>query len=639
MKKYYQVFISSVSREFSDVRPVILERLMKQDRFFPVAMEYMTGNTATIPMLLSYMQNSDIYVLILGNEIGTPIGQEDQLTTLYKDFPTLPIAVARYMEDAGITDPGAITYTELEYILASALGKKAVAFVRADTEAACNHDQAIPPASKRFYTAIRKPSKYEKWSTAEELCAAVIDHINRLTEELQNTKAGWIRETDSDIYQATASAGIADVSLDGKIDSNALAEHLMQSDAIKLFYTTGARFLSSFEIVLAQFVARGGHIQLLCAKPESEMLNEVQQIEEAYLNSSRATIHKEFDTLIELGQNILGAAKKQNQNNNLKNETGTIQLGFSKTLFRSSILICEKDRQPLWGWLTITLPPFKSKDTISMEMIPTKETPHTALIERAAGHFDAAWEIAKSHNEVYTIDSYVPSSLKKPQDSKHLYWKEKEKSASLFMRHRIRKKGVLIEVAAQHPLVDGLYPNKEFSARLDVAIEIYRRETAKGLNVEIYVPGSLHLDYNGIPDECSLSEAGCRYLSEAGIPQEAIHGEDLNGKYNESRYYTGVYNTADECYVAAHYFHESTEFRQLITVCSPNQLMRKTLFYLEHNIIPMVITVPCEELSHNFLYELLESVPYLLYEDHDWQGKSSKEAIRTRKERDPDWQT
>ena len=67
--------------------------------------------------------------------------------------------------------------------------------------------------------------------------------------------------------------------------------------------------------------------------------------------------------------------------------------------------------------------------------------------------------------------------------------------------------------------------------------------------------------------------------------------------------------------------------------------MRKTLFYLEHDIIPMVITVPCEELSHNFLYELLESVPYLLYEDHDWQGKSSKEAIRTRKERDPDWQT
>ena len=67
--------------------------------------------------------------------------------------------------------------------------------------------------------------------------------------------------------------------------------------------------------------------------------------------------------------------------------------------------------------------------------------------------------------------------------------------------------GLLIEVAAQHPLVEGMYPNAEFSARLDAAAARYRLERMNGHTVKVYVPGSRHM-CNGVPDNISLSQAG-----------------------------------------------------------------------------------------------------------------------------------
>ncbi|MBQ9769687.1 MAG: hypothetical protein IJW27_05730 [Clostridia bacterium] len=141
------------------------------------------------------------------------------------------------------------------------------------------------------------------------------------------------------------------------------------------------------------------------------------------------------------------------------------------------------------------------------------------------------------------------------------------------MRRRKRNKNILIEVAAQHPLKDGLYPDEEFTARLDRAIELYKEKTA------------------------------------------------------------------DECFIASKiFFTEEESFGQLYSVCSPNQLMRKNLFYMEFGIIPMIITVPTANMFHNFLKELLGNVPYIISEDHNYQGETSKEAIRTRRERLPDYE-
>ena len=80
-------------------------------------------------------------------------------------------------------------------------------------------------------------------------------------------------------------------------------------------------------------------------------------------------------------------------------------------------------------------------------------------------------------------------------------WQDKLHTAIGNMNDVASNESVLIEVAAQHPLIDGTTPNSEFAARLDESIELLNKI---GSNAHIYVPGSRH-SYNGIDDKISLS--------------------------------------------------------------------------------------------------------------------------------------
>lgn len=64
---------------------------------------------------------------------------------------------------------------------------------------------------------------------------------------------------------------------------------------------------------------------------------------------------------------------------------------------------------------------------------------------------------------------------------------------------------------------------------------------------------------------------------EKGIPEENIFGEDMNYKYKGN---LGVYNSADECYVASE-IYKNGRYADLYSICSPNQMLRKQLFYTQ----------------------------------------------------------
>ena len=212
------------------------------------------------------------------------------------------------------------------------------------------------------------------------------------------------------------------------------------------------------------------------------------------------------------------------------------------------------------------------------------------------------------------------------------YWLKKYAEAKDFMLSREVKENakVLIEIAAQHPLKDGDKPGKEFQARLDKGIELFNQERRKGNFVEIYVPGSRHM-YNGIADKISLASAGKIYLLNHGIDEKLIHADDLNEKYKGNE---GVYNSADECFVSSSYFKDGN-FNKLISVLSPVQIMRKSLLYIEFGVIPLSYSVPLDETYHNYIVEATFQIPYVLYEDHSWQGKDSVLGQKTRQERIP----
>lgn len=161
------------------------------------------------------------------------------------------------------------------------------------------------------------------------------------------------------------------------------------------------------------------------------------------------------------------------------------------------------------------------------------------------------------------------------------------------------KTGCLIEVAAQHPLVYGMYPNEEFKKRLELALELYRNNTA----VKLYVPGSLH-----VGDNVTLSEAGVTWLHEHGIPMEDLIGDKANITYTGE---DGVYNSIDECYVTSRLFFDN-KFKELHCVCSPAQLMRKALAYIQCGVVPNFHTVSVDDMFHNYINEAFYFIPDLL---------------------------
>lgn len=118
----------------------------------------------------------------------------------------------------------------------------------------------------------------------------------------------------------------------------------------------------------------------------------------------------------------------------------------------------------------------------------------------------------------------------------------------------------------------------------------------------------------------SLSKAGTTYLISKGIDANIIYGEDMNIRYKAD---AGVYNSADECYVTSQIFKDGT-FDQLICVCSPNQTLRKSFFYMEFGVLAQCYSIPTEKMFHNPVNEVFDSLFNVLYQDHNWQNPDGK---------------
>jgi hypothetical protein len=209
-------------------------------------------------------------------------------------------------------------------------------------------------------------------------------------------------------------------------------------------------------------------------------------------------------------------------------------------------------------------------------------------------------------------------------------WDIKYQAAKKFMKSRHDISKVLIQVGAQHPLDQGMYPNEEFRKRLLLAKDLFLKAKEEGKEVEIYVPGSRHM-HKGVADQISLSQAGVTFLINQGLNPAFIHGEDLNEKYKGKK---GVYNSADECFVAACYFQDEN-FGQLYSVVSPLQIYRKAFHYLWFGILPLFYTAPTEETYHDYVKEIYDGIPHVRDIDPDMQSENSYRAIMARKERMP----
>lgn len=419
---------------------------------------------------------------------------------------------------------------------------------------------------------------------------------------------------------------------DKTLGLSSIMERLRGCNDVFVVSTTGANLISGLSTsFLEEELLAGNNFTLLLPNKFSAFLADVAEIESPNdIEGNTGRLANAFDDIMtNLQRCVDSAAVKANGR-----PIGHVCVGCAYTLLRQTITIGLRGSS-YWGWLSVTVPPSKTNDkTPSFSF--SGDTSRDMFGSTILAHVASLRSLAEKRGDLHEL---VPNGKKpncfylEPHSAKQ-YWKELQASAkSKQIEHISRGKGILIEAAAKHPLVMGRFPDAEFSERLNYAAELYHRfrTNEKDLPVMIYVPGSRHR--SGTMSDCvSLSAAGREYLLEKGIPSEDVLGDEENRRYKGD---DGVYNSADECFVASGLYNERF-FKKLCCVCSPGQAARKQLFYLAFGVIPEIYTVPCDDSAHDFVYELLEAVPDVIYRDHTWQDKDSPNRIRTRNDRIPE---
>ncbi len=409
------------------------------------------------------------------------------------------------------------------------------------------------------------------------------------------------------------------------LPSELLKQKVRQAKEFILLTTTGASIIKTLtQDAFPKALSNGCRIHVILPNQHSDFCRDVAEIERPDdIAGNFARLDQEYTSTLGYLQEALLRSADANGTS-----PGSITCYCSHNLLRQTILLVKNQDDSVWTWFSLTMPPQRTADgTPSMEAQGKLEDGQ--MVSLLWKHCHSIMELSKRRGTWFTVSSQAAGSFYLEKDQAQAYWQSRLQTARQFMlSRRGQYDSLLIEVAAQHPLKKGLLPGEEFRRRLDLAVTLYEKYTDQGLEVCLYVPGSRHRHGTAV-DKVSLSKAGTDYLLKQGIPAENLLGEDVNRQYKGD---AGVYNSADECYVASQIFING-QFDDLICICSPNQLMRKTLFYIEFGVLPQCYGVPAQNMFHDPIGELFHSIHNVLYLDHSWQDPESEAFIRSRETR------
>ena len=167
-----------------------------------------------------------------------------------------------------------------------------------------------------------------------------------------------------------------------KKSDKVLSEKIRKADEIKILFTTGAGFFSSFKTSLIPAIKNNATIKILIGAKDQLFLNDVNRIEGRPINSN---INLEVDQVIRVVEEIRKAAGVDNTR---------IELKHFSTEFRTSMILIDSGKGK-WGKLTLTLPPAKAADSMSFyirgKLFYNKNKDN--IYEQCENHFDEIWKI------------------------------------------------------------------------------------------------------------------------------------------------------------------------------------------------------------------------------------------------------
>lgn len=413
-------------------------------------------------------------------------------------------------------------------------------------------------------------------------------------------------------------------------DDDTKNKKISESKNIYIIATTGAALYKTLkQYAIPQALRNGASVNIIIPDLKSQFCEDVALCE-CYrdnaviqsLNSQRIQ-HEFSDSILFLNQAYANAKGESYV------DLGTIRVYCCGTLLRQTLVMAELENE-YWGWITMTMPPLLTSNTPSIAFQDSKDKKYESIGKVVEKHCKCLMSIAEKRYQTVEItgNTIVKRLDRHSYNASYEYWTSRYESAVNNVANRKERFTLtLIEVSSQHPLKNGKYPNKEFAARLDHAIELFKKNPD---DCVIYVPGSRHR-FDNVNDDISLSESGVRYLLEHDIPVERIWGDEVNMKYMGE---AGVYNSADECFAASRLYADE-KCGRLICICSPYQIMRKTLYYLEFGILPECHGVTLDSMYHNPVAELFSSLYSVAFGERNWQDPESRLFINSRKERQP----
>lgn len=480
-----------------------------------------------------------------------------------------------------------------------------------------NNEEAIREGVKRMMSSLGLKGESQQKNIIEFL--GLIAQITTSSR----TFVGMSDDTYNDIFDYCQKEGITKFCKGQTYTKDEMISKFAQAKKVYIVSTTGAGLLKTLkEEALIKALGNKAEINVILPDRDSQFCQDVAEAEcsregfnSVIAEQNRYRIESEFVATIQYLNEAYCLANKKFPEN-----IGTITCYSSRTLLRQTIVMLILDNNRSWGWINMTMAPLRTTDTPSVAISDTNI--QKGLDKMVVSHCECLMKIATDRNAKRSIDG-MTSAVKLEKSSHEEYWTNKRAQAQEFMKQRQDYPKILIEVAAQHPLVHGRYPNEEFQKRLDMAIRLSQENGSR--EVWFYVPGSRH-KYNNVIDEISLSEAGKRYLLEHGIEENHIYADQANIKYKGEQ---GVYNSADECYVASSILKDDG-FGRLICVCSPYQTMRKSFYYMEFGIIPECYGVSANAMFHDSVSEYFGSLRHTVIEDHNWQGEDSLAAYNSR---------
>jgi hypothetical protein len=254
---------------------------------------------------------------------------------------------------------------------------------------------------ERFREKVQSRWNVEFWSDERELPRLISVRLNNAIGFAD--RPGWVRGNSiPEALQSEIAAildpcrlqGIIRVVPDGKADSRTMTLNLESSKEIRIMVTSGTRFLDSYRRALSKAIAGGAHVRVLLPRPESDFVRDVGESEREGEGGGKRKA--------EIAQEIREAEARFSEYMSEANKItpaahgGAISVGYYTTHLRSTMILCDNR----WGWLTITLPPLRAAETLSLEL---QQTERECLLNDCIRHFDRTWDIIESRNHVTRI--------------------------------------------------------------------------------------------------------------------------------------------------------------------------------------------------------------------------------------------